>query len=139
MSKNDDSTGFLFVIGIVVVLGVGYGVYTVLKGWADAVGLDVHSIFWLVVGTAVVVITPLVSWMRGWRHAIVLPWLLPTYWLFWLPAMTYWATPKMGPFGRYGDDADIDWYGNGWWQALILVGLCGVAFALMKWLDDDYR
>jgi hypothetical protein len=63
MSKNDDAAGILFVIAIIVTLGVGYGVYTVLKGWADALGLDVHSVFCLVSATVLVAVLGLASWL----------------------------------------------------------------------------
>lgn len=139
MSKNDDSTVILIVIGILVVLGLGIGAYFVLKGWADAMGLDVYSIFCLVAGVGTVALIAIGTVWMGWKKTFAFPWFLPILAVFARPAFTYWTTPQMGPFGRDSEEVDMAWYGNGWWQLLIIVGLCGVAFALMKWLDDDYR
>ena len=138
MSKNDGSE-IWFAIIVIVVLGIGYGMYSVLKGWADALGLDVHAVFYLVSGVGTCAIAIAVGVWMGWPKAVFIPWLLPAFGLFCLPALTYWATPQVGPFGRSDYETDIAWYGGFWSQSAIIVALGAVAFGIMKWLDDDYR
>ncbi len=137
MSKRGDGE-FWLAFGIVVVLGVGYGVYTVLKSWADTLGLDIPSVFYLALGGVLSAAIALVGVLwADWRKSVVLPWLLPFFGLFCRPALTYWATPHGVFGGAEGYDVEIAWYGNGWWQLAIIAALCGVAFALTKLFDSD--
>ncbi len=138
MSQRNDQMNPVVIFGLLLLVGIVLAVYQFLKGWAESWGLDVHSVFMLSLG-AIVVIAAVwagLGWANLDKH-VVLPWMLPLYGFFTLPALDVWASHPVGPsFLR--EVQDPSWYGTWWGQALIILALCGAAYGIMKVTEDSY-
>jgi len=137
MSKNNSSGGEGAFLAAAVVVIVGAGAYFVLKGWAESLGLQISSLVYLIIGAGFLAAGLIACLFFDVYKRSLLPWWLPLFGMFCLPALTDWATPRVGPFA-YAASENVAWFGTWWGQSLIILALAAIAFAWMKWLDDGY-
>lgn len=136
MTQHNNSGGNpllpIFVVGLAAVC---FAAYSVLKGWADAWGLDVYSVFYLVLGLGAVggIVVFFVS-VLGAEFGDVMPWMLPFCSLFTFPALNYRAQLGAGPFGV--QIHDLAWYGTFLGKSAIFLVCLLIAYGIKKWLDD---
>lgn len=131
-SSGGNSLPVVIAFGFILVC---FAVYSVLKSWADTLGLDVYSVFCLVIGLgAVGGIAASLTSVFGASLRGVLPWMIPVYSLCTFPALNYRAQLGAGPFGV--EIYDLAWYGTMWGKVLIVLVCCLIAYGIMKWLDN---
>lgn len=136
-THSNSGTDVALLGGAILLVIVGAAAYFVLKGWAESLGVEISSLVFFIIGCVVVVAGITAIILFDFIKRIVLPWLsFPFFGLFWLPALTDWATPHFGPFANTSSES-VAWFGSWWGQLLIIAVLAGVAFALMKWLEAN--
>jgi hypothetical protein len=61
---------------------------------------------------------------------------------FILPALNYWSLDVPSRLFLQIDESAVNvdrlWYGQGWWQLLIFIGLVGCAYGWNKLQDDRF-
>jgi hypothetical protein len=126
---------------------IGFAIwgYFEVKAFADWQGLRWKAGFCFLVGGFIVLGGALLFWIKGWKKEM--PWLLPAAFWFFTPAFNDWARGGVllgaAAFRTDSDDSfswgyHPAWYGNGWWQIAMFLGLLALAYGAYKILDDGY-
>jgi len=140
MSNRNDNE-ILFWIALIALAFVGWQVYVQVKTFAEWAHLDWSSAAWLLTGILALAAGSVLAWLKDWSLGRLLPWMFCAFYLFTLPALNYWSLSVPGrlfPIDgyNYGSTAEVAWYGNGWWQILMLLAFLGIAYGINKWQDD---
>lgn len=144
MSRNNNGTEFLFWL-VVIVCGVAaFWVYFQVKSFADWAGLSWRGAFLMLLGSFLFIGGAFTCWIKGWNRAI--PWLLPATFWFFVPGLNdkaHGVSPLGAAAFRTRDNDyypwnEPAWYGNGWWQIGMFIGLIALAYGVYKLLDDGY-
>lgn len=130
MSTRNNEAGFW--LAVIMLGGIAFGVYVFLKSVGDSIGLPVKQTASLLVGVAILVGGVGYAWLSGKQIVIWTLWLLVLAFLFFIPAMDHWSldfTSKLALDAGFSGEGTSEhaWYGRGWVQALMFVGLCALA------------
>ena len=133
MSRNHDQNLFMeCLIGIGL---IAFLVYMLVKTFADWLNLDWHSAAMLLSGLLISAGAILGVALQGWNLKKWVPWIGCGFFLSTIPSLNWWARLDSMPFHMDGMGRDFAWYGNGWWQMLVFLVLCLVAYAISQWND----
>lgn len=124
------------------VLGAGLLIFLTVRTFANWVNLDWTAAVSLLTGIIGFVVSMFFVLVRDFSLSKLFPWMLCVFYPFILPALNYWSLDMPSRlFFRIDEsmgNVDRLWYGNGWWQLLIFIGLVACAYGWHRLHDDRY-
>lgn len=136
--RRDDSSALLTISLFIAGLFIYFIVNTVAEwlhlNWAAAASL----LFGLITLVAAMVFVV----FQYFSLSKLFPWMLCGFYPFILPALNYWSLDMPSRLFLRIDESvgNVDrlWYGQGWWQLLIFIGLVAGAYGWNRLQDDHY-
>jgi ABC-type multidrug transport system permease subunit len=136
--RRDDSSALYTILLLIVGLFI-YFIVSTVADWLDLNWAATASLLFGLIGLLAGTIFVL---LREFSLSKLFPWLLCGFYPFTLPALNYWSlsvpSRLLLRFNESAGDVDRLWYGQGWWQLLIFIGLVAGSYGWNKIRDDHY-
>lgn len=136
MSRNNDASGALAALIVIIAIIIGFAVYQKVTELAEFMGTDFDTAWSVVVRSAIFIAILLAGFFTGHIKKLV-PYIPFCCFLVITPILTYKASAHSSGIYQLSEMAEAAWYGGHWTQVVIGLVLFS-AGAFWQWKQGEF-